>query len=212
MNISVEYIDHMGNDNSIVNAARVSFNKSADNYTQERNEKLIKYLATHKHEIPFAHTAITLRVKAPISIRTQCFKHKVGFVENEISRRYVANTPEVFIPEFREKPEENVKQGSGDIHRHNEIYKKYYKAQVNTCLDLYELMIKNGIAPEQARFILPQGVMTEWIWTGSLLAFARFYNLRNEPTAQKEVQDLAKLVGSIIEPLYPVSWKALTEK
>lgn len=212
MIMSVEYIDHMGNDNSVVNSARVSFNKSADNYTQEQNEKLIKYLTTHKHEIPFAHTAITLRMKAPISIRTQCFKHKVGFVENEQSKRYLSNTPEVFVPEFRDKPTGNIKQGSGDTHTHNEIFKKYYAQQVNTCIGLYEQMIKEGIAPEQARFILPQGVMTEWIWTGSLLAFARFYNLRNEATAQKEIQDLAKQVGQVIAPLFPISWKALTEK
>lgn len=240
MPMKAELIDYMGDDNSVVNAARVSFAKEASNFTDGQNHRLIRYLARHKHEIPFAHTAITLRMKAPISIRTQCFKHKIGFVENEISRRYVSETPELFVPEFREAPKGNVKQGSGDVIEKVEPYLKHeqegkefriyrrshtqesiksmYTNVCNRALVIYEEMIKPvnkgglGIAPEQARFILPQGVMTEWIWTGSLLAFARFYNLRTDPRAQKEIQILAKMVGDIIEPLYPVSWHALTNK
>ena len=113
--MNVDYIDHMGTDDSVVNAARVSFAKEASNYTDEQNAKLISYLATHKHEIPFAHTTITLRVKAPISIRTQCFKHKIGFVENEISRRYVSNKLEYYLPVFRENANKSIKQGSGEV-------------------------------------------------------------------------------------------------
>lgn len=208
--MKVQYIDHMGNDDSVVNAARVSFNKHPSNFTNEQNHKLIRYLVEHKHEIPFAHTAITLRVQAPISIRTQAFKHKVGFVENEQSRRYISTLPEYFLPVFRSKPDGNIKQGSGDIHERSDEWQREYTKSCCEAIALYDRMIKDNISPEQARFILPQGVLTEWVWTGSLLAFARFYNLRTDPHAQKEIQTLAKMVGEIIESLYPVSWHALT--
>lgn len=210
--IQVTLIDYMGNDDSIANAARVSFSREAKNFTPEQNKNLIRYLAEHKHEIPFAHTAITLHMKAPISIRTQCFKHKVGFVENEVSRRYVKSEPELFVPTFRHAPDGSIKQGSGEeLHEaDNRRIQKYYTEACNNAIKWYNEIIEQGIAPEQARFILPQGVMTEWVWTGSLLAFARFYNLRTDITAQKEIQELAKSVGEIIEPLYPVSWRFLT--
>ena len=208
--LQVQYTDHMGNDDSVVNAARVSFAKEASNFPAEKNHKLIRYLAEHKHEIPFAHTAVTLRVKAPIFIRTQCFKHKIGFVENEVSRRYVTGTPELFLPTFRTAPQGNVKQGSGGEHDENELLLEVYQSIAQECLEAYESMVKNGVAVEQARLILPQGVMTEWVSTGSLYAWARLYNLRTDPHAQKEIQDLARMVGDIIEPLYPVSWAALT--
>lgn len=210
--MKVELLDFMGDDNAIVDAARVSFSKRASQFTQEQNERLIKYLARHNHEMPFAHTAIKVRVKAPISIRTQCFKHKVGFVENEVSRRYVTDKPEIFLPTFRNAPTGNIKQGSGDIHDGNTEWQKVYQEYCKNAIDLYNKMIVHDIAPEQARFVLPQGVMTEWIWTGSLLAFARFYNLRSDSHAQKEIQELAKMIGDIIAPLFPVSWRALTDK
>lgn len=209
----VQLVDHMGNDDSVVNAARVSFNKMAENFTKEQNEKLIMFLAEHKHEIPFAHTAITLRVKAPISIRTQCFKSKIGFVENEVSRRYVSYEPELFIPQFR-AASANKKQGSGDeleAEKQVEAKKKYEEA-CKLAIETYNSLIDNGVAPEQARFVLPQGVLTEWVWTGSLLAFARFYNLRYKPDAQKEIQEVAQMVGEIMEKLFPISWKALTKQ
>lgn len=208
--INVAYIDHMGNDDSVVNAARVSFAKRASQFTPEQNAKLINYLAAHKHEIPFAHTAITLRITAPISIRTQCFKHKIGFVENEVSRRYVVELPEIFIPEFRDKAD-SVKQGSSDtIHESNDHLKDVYKSVCAQAISLYKAMIQEGVAPEQARFVLPQGVMTEWVWTGSLLAYARFYKLRADSHAQQEIQNLARMVGEIMADLYPISWAALT--
>lgn len=210
--MKVELLDFMGDDNAIVDAARVSFSKRASQFTQEQNERLIKYLARHNHEMPFAHTAIKVRVKAPISIRTQCFKHKVGFAENEVSRRYVTDKPEIFLPTFRNAPTGNIKQGSGDIHDGNTEWQKVYQEYCKNAIDLYNKMIVHDIAPEQARFVLPQGVMTEWIWTGSLLAFARFYNLRSDSHAQKEIQELAKMIGDIIAPLFPVSWRALTDK
>lgn len=209
--MSVEYIDHMGNDDSVVRAARVSFDKSPELYTAEENARLIAYLARHGHEIPFAHTAITLRVRAPVAVRAQAFKHKIGFVESETSRRYVSSTPAFFTPEFRAKAE-NVKQGSGELldDEKQEQLRETYTAFMQGTQVMYQTFLDSGVAPEQARFLLPQGMMTEWVWTGSLLAFARFYRLRSDAHAQKEIQDLAHEVGAIIADLFPVSWKALT--
>lgn len=210
--MSVEYIDHMGSDDSVVRAARVSFDKSPELYTAEENARLIAYLARHGHEIPFAHTAITLRVRAPVAVRAQAFRHKVGFVESEQSRRYISSTPGFFVPEFRAKAE-NVKQGSGELldDEKREKLRETYVAFMQGVQVIYHSFLDMGVAPEQARFLLPQGMMTEWVWTGSLLAFARFYRLRSDAHAQKEIQDLAHEVGAIIADLFPVSWKALTE-
>lgn len=210
--MQAKYIDHLGNDLSCVNAARVSFDKVSLELN-DKDKKLIKYLAEHKHELPFAHTAITLRMTAPIPIRTQCFKHKIGFVENEISRRYVSYTPEYYSPEEWRMAPTDKKQGSGKVFNNRmliaEVDHDYHTACTNA-IGVYERMIEKGVCPEQARFVLPQGVMTSWVWTGSLLAFSRFYNLRTTDDAQKEVRDLAGMVGEIIQPLYPVSWEALT--
>lgn len=209
--MSVEYIDHMGNDDSVVRAARVSMDKSPELYTAEENARLIAYLARHGHEIPFAHTAITLRVRAPVAVRAQAFRHKVGFVESEVSRRYVSSTPGFFVPEFRAKAE-NVKQGSGELldDEKQDKLRETYAAFMRGAQVMYHSFLDMGVAPEQARFLLPQGMMTEWVWTGSLLAFARFYRLRSDAHAQKEIQDLAHEAGAIIADLFPVSWKALT--
>lgn len=169
----------------------------------------IRHQATHW--TPFAHTAITLQMQAPIPIRTQCFKHKQGLVENEESRRYISTTPEIFIPEFRSKPEGSIKQGSAGIHPENDTWKEVYAAHVNAAIHLYEKMIEDDVAPEQARFILPQGVEVNWTWTGNLLAFANFYNKRSDSHAQVEIQQLAEMVREVIEPLFPISWAALTK-
>ena len=229
--MKVEYVNHMGDDNSVCDAARVSFSKQADNFTPEENNKLINYLAKHNHWSPFAHTAITLRVQCPISIRTQVMKHQVGFNINEESRRYISDTPELFIPEFRTKPEGSIKQGSGEVNDvlmvqypesldteafyisyTQELLQKEYSRLANESINFYNWLIKSGVAPEQARFILPQGVETNFIWTGNLQSFARFYNQRSDSHAQKEIQDLAHMVSDVIAPLYPVSWQALTGK
>ena len=248
---SAIYVDHMGTDKSVVNAARLSFgvgqetsgeltkkdigliNFLAFGLRTEEREKVIEYIARgfdredydgigdamelynqirHQatHWTPFAHTSISVSMKAPIPIRTQCFKHKQGFVENEESRRYITCTPEIFIPEFREKPEGSIKQGSGGAHPAADYWKRQYITQTNNAVRLYEEMLADDIAPEQARFVLPQGAMVNWLWTGNLFAFANFYNKRVDPHAQGENQELAELVRTVIEPLYPVSWKALT--
>lgn len=208
--MKVEHIDHMGNDDSVVNAARVSFAKQADQYTADQNARLIKYLARHNHWTPFAHAFVTLRFKAPIAIHAQCVKHQIGFAMNTVSRRYVSDKPELFIPEFRLAPEGSVKQGSGEVHPDNAHWQVNYEDLMNKAVDLYLMMIDGDVAPEQARFVLPQGVMTEWVWSGSLQAWARFYTQRIDPHAQQEIQFLAQEVDKIVGALYPVAWDALT--
>ena len=208
--MKVEHIDHMGNDDSVVNAARVSFAKQADQYTEDQNARLIKYLARHNHWTPFAHAFVTLRFKAPIAIHAQCVKHQIGFAMNTVSRRYVSDKPEFFMPEFRLAPEGSVKQGSGEVHPDNAHWQVNYEDLMNKAVDLYLMMIDGDVAPEQARFVLPQGVMTEWVWSGSLQAWARFYTQRIDPHAQQEIQYLAREVDKIVGALYPVAWDALT--
>ena len=230
----VELMDHMGSDLTVCNAARVSFNKESEwgldfdaierlkscpynkddvRMLKEKDEKLIRYLAKHQHWTPFAHPQITLRVKAPVSIRTQFFKHKQGFVENEISRRYVSYEPEFYSPTWRGKPTDGAKQGSEDFiteETRTNLYDAIYRESYETALHVYNTLIEKGIAPEQARFVLPQGMYTEWYWTGSLAAFARFYKQRKDDHAQWEIREYADAVGKIIEPYFPVSWKHLT--
>jgi thymidylate synthase (FAD) len=209
---SVALVDFMGNDLSVDRAARVSFANENEVRPPEKTERLIKYLARHNHWTPFAHTSITLRMTAPVPIRTQCFKHKQGFVENEESRRYICYVPDVFLPTWREQAD-SKKQGSGEELAPaiaSEVT-QLYKNQVRMGILTYEAMIDRGVCEEQARFVLPQGCFVNWYWTGSLSAYARFFKQRTDPHAQKEIQDLARQVGEIIEPLYPLSWKALTE-
>jgi thymidylate synthase (FAD) len=216
----VEYVSHMGDDLTVVNAARVSF----DNHKEElehKDEKLIKYLAEHKHWTPFAHPQITLRIKAPISIRTQFFKHKQGFVENEISRRYVDNPPEFYHPRFRERPGKGMKQGSSGWLECRDgggetsggfatrpLYESYNHL-IRQAERVYEELVASNVAPEQARFALPQSMYTEWYWTGSLAAYARFYNQRINSNSQWEIRQYAESVSEIIEPLFPTSWTYL---
>jgi thymidylate synthase (FAD) len=209
--LKAELVDYMGDDGSVANAARVSFSKDAANYKPSENAGLIKYLAKHNHWTPFAHTAITLRMSAPVPIRTQCFKHKAGFTENEESRRYISSRPEVFVPDaFRSAPEGSVKQGSGGVHRFHWLWWCVYRSVTWVCVALYMAMIRANVCPEQARFLLPQGCIVNWIWTGNVASYARFYNQRTDPHAQAEIRDLAEMVGDVVGGLYPVAWEALT--
>lgn len=214
--MKVEYVCHMGDDLFIANVARVSFAKESKEFTtREMMEKgsdqgIIEYLARENHWSPFGHPTITLRVKAPVPIRTQCFKSKIGFVENEESRRYISTEPELFVPEnFRSKPEGSIKQGSGGGHPLSKEFLARYNFSCAEAIQLYNEMILVGIAPEQARFVLPQGVYVNWIWTGSLQAYARFCKLRKDSHAQQEVKVIADEVDKILAPLFPYSWKAL---
>lgn len=208
--MQVDYVNHMGDDLMVVNAARVSFAKHSDEF-KESDEKLINYLATHGHWTPFSHPTISVRVKAPIFVARQLFKHKVGMTENEVSRRYVDDTPEFFYPDvWRGRPTKGAKQGSAGVHNDTDSWNDGTKVVVKACVDLYNQMIAEGVAPEQARMVLPQSMYTEWYWTGSLASFARIYKLRSDPHAQKETQEIAKMIDEIVQPLFPVSWKALT--
>ena len=231
----VEYIDHMGSDLLICNAARVSFNKETEwgvdedaakrlgdsgsvfrtsdiKVLKDKDKKLIKYLADHNHWTPFGHPQITLRIKAPIPIRTQFFKSKISLCENEVSRRYVSFIPEFYYPKWRGKPTSGAKQGSDDFITISSENNRLYENALTVCVYAYEQLLDSGVAPEQARFVLPQGAFTEWFWTGSLAAFARVYNLRIADHAQWEIREYSKAINDIISPLFPVSWKCLTEK
>lgn len=215
--MKAEYISHMGDDLFIANVARVSFDKVSDEFTyitdkmKGSDEGIINYLAKHQHWTPFAHPQISLRMKAPVPIRTQCFKHKAGLVENEESRRYIQSEPEVFYPEyFRSKPEGSAKQGSEGRHPTSSYWEGQYKKVTSYAVNTYLSMVDNQVCTEQARLVLPQGCYVNWIWTGSLASFARFYNQRTDSHAQKEIQELANEVGAIISPLFPVAWEALT--
>jgi len=221
-----EYIDHMGDDLRVVNAARVSFKKESKEFTGQ-DEKLISYLAKHNHWTPFSHPMITMREYVPIFVARQRFKHMVGFTYNEVSRRYVDDKPEFYVPKvWRSRPEGSVKQGSSeeivDLTKVNWLgrefefpqdmpLEEYIDVVNNEVLTLYEALLRAGVAPEQARMVLSQNMYTEYYVTGSLAAWARAYKLRIDPHAQKEIQELAEQWGKIIEPLFPVSWKALTE-
>lgn len=229
--MKVELIDYMGDDLAVVNAARVSFDKvsyykripyeipnedgTTEVYTAKRLEdkdaRLIHYLASHNHFTPFTHCFLKFRIKAPIFVARQLFKHKVGLTENEVSRRYVDSEPEFYIPlEWRKKAEDK-KQGSGGTFPtengkgFSESFSEAYKA----CLWTYKTCLESGLCPEQARMVLPQAMYTEWIWSGSLFAFSRVYNLRTSEDAQVETKEVALKIGELIEPLFPVSWKEL---
>jgi thymidylate synthase (FAD) len=208
----------MGDDLMVANVARVSFAKESKKFSYQKDrekgsdEGIIQYLAKNNHWTPFGHPQIQLRVKAPVPIRTQCFKSKVGFVENEESRRYISTTPELYTPEdFRNKPQGSIKQGSGDVHPFSDYWREHYQRVCREAISVYDKMIEEGVAPEQARFVLPQGCMVNWIWTGSLAAYARFCTLRKDSHAQVEVQTIANEIDKIISPLYPISWRALTK-
>lgn len=252
--MKAEYIDHMGDDLRVVNAARVSFDKEsfwsneedwlefdadpqlllfdADPQLLLTDQKLISYLAKHDHFSPFTHPQITLRETVPIFVARQRFKHTVGFTYNEVSRRYVDDTPEFYVPEvWRKRPEGSVKQGSSDEaviylcadedgeqerplpegFEGSGMVSEAYERLMYYAGDLYAEMIASGVCPEQARMVLPQSMMTSYYVTGSLMAFARAYKLRADGHAQKEIRDLAAQWGQIIRPLFPVSWSALCD-
>ena len=221
----VEYIDHMGNDLRVANAARVSFAKESQKFTLRKDvpkgsdEGIIEYLASHNHWTPFSHCMITMRETVPIFVARQRFKHMVGFTYNEVSRRYVDDTPEFFTPDNWRARAENAKQGSNEFEFVDDLYgdgdsdagtiDSRYAKFIEEAKNFYELLIYNDVAPEQARMVLPQSMLTSYYVTGSLYAWARAYNLRIHPHAQKEIRDLAVEWDKIIQPLFPYSWKAL---
>ena len=220
--IKADYISHMGSDLTVVNSARVSFAKestweyhdgaSNNDTLSPADRKLINYLAKHAHTTPFTHPQITLRETIPIFVARQRFKHVVGFTYNEVSRRYVDDTPEFYVPEvWRSRPEGSVKQGSGGPVQHNMHVSDKYSIFIEKAKQLYQDMLDMNVAPEQARMVLPQSMITSYYVTGSLAAFARAFKQRIDSHAQKEIQVLAEQWDAVIAPLYPVSWAALIQ-
>jgi len=204
--IEVTYIDHMGSDLSVVNAARVSFGKTHKAMT-EGDTKLIHYLAKHKHMSPFGHAFASFHVKAPIFVARQLVKHK--FLRwNEISRRYVDDDPEFYIPDQWRGRADDKKQGSGTALADQDIH---IGTTQRIVFMLYESMLLKGVCPEQARMVLPQNTMTEWYWSGSLDAFADMCNLRCKEDTQFETSQAAQCVSQGMKNLFPISWEALRD-
>jgi thymidylate synthase (FAD) len=207
--IKVELVDSMGSDLSTVNSARVSFDKEVE-AVEARDEKLIKYLADHKHLTPFRHNQIQIRCHAPIFLARQLGKHQAGLSWNEVSRRYVDSEPEFFVPdEWRGRPDGSIKQGSSSTHEDDLLIKARYSKLINKLTNEYASLIKLGVAPEMARMVLPQSHITSWYWTGNLLAFAHVYKERSAKGAQLEANWFAEELDKVIRPLYPCSWKSL---
>ena len=215
--MKVKFIDKMGSDLSVVNAARVSFSKTSEwesitpagpieGLLSKQDEKLINYLAKHNHWSPFGHASMQFHIKAPVFVARQLVKHQVGLVWNEVSRRYVDDEPEFYEPTEWRLAAEDKKQGSSDETVEYDI--SYIYAN---CNEVYQYMIKAGIAPEMARMVLPQSMMTEWYWSGTLMAFARVCNLRCKPDTQLETQMVANQIDEVGEEYFPVSWKALRD-
>lgn len=164
-----------------------------------------------EHWVPFGHPHISLRMQAPVAIARQLFKHKIGMVESEESRRYISVKPVLYIPDEFRAAATNKKQGSGGVHERSSVWRDQYIKTCEFAINMYEAMIEDGVAPEQSRFILPQGVEVHWALTGSLYAFANMYNQRADSHAQKESQGMAAQLDAIVAPLFPVSWAALTK-
>lgn len=211
----------MGDDLAVVNAARVSFNK-AKTELDEADKRLIRYLAANNHESPFAHTALSMTVEAPLFVARQLWKSHVGaasgdvgvFAWNETSRRYVDDEPTVHcLIDWRERAD-NVKQGSGGALDGDKalLATLAYENGVRVAREAYRLLLEHGVAPEQARMVLPQAMNTAWRWTGSILFFARVCRLRLDGHAQQETQEIARQIGAICNGAFPVSWKALMER
>ena len=206
--MEVTLIDKMGTDLSVVNAARVSYSKTKDVF-DSKDEKLIKFLAEHEHWSPFAHASMQFRIKAPIFVARQLVKHQVGLVWNEVSRRYVDFPPEIYKPTaWRGRPV-NSKQGSDGTVELGQTIDHNLETTMESCLILYNTMIQKGVAPEQARMVLPQSMMTEWIWSGTVYAFARVCNLRCKADTQKETQDVANQIDTLADGAFPYCWKYL---
>ena len=206
--MEVTLVDKMGTDLSVVNAARVSYAKTKEVF-DDKDEKLIKYLATHEHWSPFAHASLQFRIKAPVFVARQLVKHQVGLVWNEVSRRYVDDAPQLYQPDtWRGRPQ-NSKQGSDGEVKLDQTLEHNMETTMESCLILYNALLQKGVAPEQARMVLPQSMMTEWYWSGTVYAFARVCNLRCKPDTQKETQDVANEIDKLADEAFPYCWKYL---
>lgn len=206
--VSVEYVSHMGDDTNVVNAARVSFAKEVQEFT-EKDQGLLNYLAKHNHWSPFAHTCISVRCKVPIFLARQLVKHQVGGNWNEESRRYIDGPVEFYLPkELHSKPD-NAKQGAAGVHASSADFLSIMRLTTAESYRDYQYLLQEGVAPEEARMILPLNSMTNFIWTGSLLFMDRVITQRIDGHAQLIAQDFAKKLRDVVRPLYPNSFKAL---
>lgn len=207
--MKVELVESAGGDISIVNSARVSFAKEVK-FIDVKDEKLISYLAKHQHMTPFRHNFIQLRCSVPLFLSRQLMKHQAGLTWNEVSRRYVDDTPEFHYPtEWRSRPDKSIKQGSGETHPLSSTIVEEYAMVVGYSLSFYEKLVERGVAPEMARMVLPQSMMVDFIWSGNLLAFSHVYNLRAGNGAQEEAKQFAELLDKAIAPAFPIGWECL---
>lgn len=202
--IEVTYLGSYGSDLEVVNAARVSFHKQA-NTMSDQDGKLINYLAKHKHHSPFNHAFLSFRVKAPIFVARQLVKHKF-MPWNEVSRRYVDDEPEFYFPAYWRKRAENVKQGSSE--ERIDIDEAWLKLEMGDVVHKYEQALAAGVCPEQARMVLPQNTMTEWVWSGTLGAFLDMLVLRLDSHTQKETRDVVEKIAVFVKNIFPVSYAA----
>ncbi len=207
----VELLETFGDDLTVVNAARVSFDKVSTELT-EGDKKLIHYLAKHDHVSPFFHPQVRFRLKMPLFVAREWFRHTIGFARNEVSRRYVDTPPECWVPKAEEIRERDprVKQGSKStpVEEADTVY-QIMRSQTDAALATYHDLLTKGVAPEVARSVLPQSMYTEFMETASLAAVARLCHLRLGADAQKEIRDYATAVNQCLEAAFPVSWKAL---
>lgn len=213
--MKVELLDYMGDDLTVVDAARVSFSKESNwdlskGYPDlsEKDQKLIKYLAKEGHYSPFGHCFASFRISAPIFVHRQLIKHEYLRC-NEVSRRYVGTPPELFMPETWRGKADNKKQGSAGPLEYSKVISMAVEDHYNSCLKYYDYLLSSGVAPEQARMVLPLSMYTEWVWSGSLDAFANMCNLRLKADTQEETRTIAKLISDELSSRFPYSWKAL---
>ena len=205
----VELLGVFGDDLTVVNAARVSYNKEVT-VMEPKDAKLIKFLAEHNHVTPFFHPQIRLRLKMPIFVAREWYRHQIGFARNEVSRRYVDYKAEMYLPDARER-DAKLKQGSkASTITDNSMAKTLIDNINQKAEETYEQLLAMNVAPEVARTVLPQGMYTEFIETGSLAAYARLCGLRLDPSAQWEIRQYAAAVSELLQEKFPVSWPALT--
>jgi len=203
VHLDVELIDKMGDDLTVVNAARVSFGKKKEVF-DHGDERLIKFLAKHNHWSPFGHCSMQFHIKAPIFVARQLVKHQVGLVWNEVSRRYVDDTPEFYKPTQWRLRAEDKKQGSSE-----ETISYSIEPTIQYVTQTYDNLLREGVAPEMARMVLPQNLYTEWYWSGTLMAFARVCNLRCAEDTQYETRIIADKIDEFGRECFPTSWSEL---
>ena len=203
----IELVDVMGSDLRAVEAARVSFQKGLTN--EERDRKLIDYLMENGHESPFEHIVFTFRIKAPMFVARQWFRHRISSF-NEISGRYSVIKHEFYYPQKRRKQDKINKQGSlfGLNHEKESVSIEMIKSQTESCYETYEALLSKGVAREMARMVLPLNIYTQWYWTINVRSLMNFLNLRADSHAQYEIQEYAKIIAEIFRQEFPWTYES----